>query len=799
MSLFLKVSTSVLFLSLFGLGIHTSHAQNDYARYCDGAVYENKLYFDTDDKPWYQFGIEQKFRTQVLEQKRHIDGNLTPTVLYDLVLRVKPMFNLYCIPGWVNGMSQESKFKALPKSIQLKTRLLVGNKREEIVSNQTFKITNEVDSDNNYLYEWVIRGFPSGIASAEKVNRIIEATRNNEPILFEILLPNSTERTYDLPITFSNCVRLWGSGQHKISFSRYNAGNMNVGDLYGYAESMRLDGIDRIDPFKYFNDPDSNRIRFNLAIDLVDYRKNPVSKYFLDADDISIEINSCPGINVVFTEGGILKRNDSIVGMSFGSSISNLIVMYLNNITENQEYDHRVSTSNVFIHELAHALGQLDDEYVYSSYIPKNAIPTSKKNCSRDPLNDFQDKGFVYGSTKYLGCSISDFYRSTDLSIMRTIIIDKFNLISCAHLSAQIENSKSYKDFLPLCNYKLDTIKPESASSYNDVNVSKNDLLAQLYSRESLDTRNNGFIIETFANDGTIGGVRLDSSKITEAELTNFIDQIESTKTNETDNNPTASSSQNTFIDFGKFIISTTINSISNVSNKIISIVSDITNTTPRQAPRLINTPSPTASVTAEKKVTPRKSNAINISTPSPVVTPNYLRYTSPASTPTPSSSLRVTPTPTPSRSPTPSPTPSASISVSPTPSPTSSVTPTPTMTPTPTATPSVSITPTTTPTPTPTATPSVSITPTPSPTITPTPTVSITPTPSATPTPTPTISTTPSPSITPTSSPTPRPSASYSPSPSPSSTPVSTLFDYGNRGGMIANIINAIFILMSI
>lgn len=90
-------------------------------------------------------------------------------------------------------------------------------------------------------------------------------------------------------------------------------------------------------------------------------------------------------------------------------------------------------SSLALVHELGHSFGGLSDEYVYEGY-DIGAIDSVNCAASCDSWGDLSDEC-------YEGCTYSSLYRSTEDSIMRSLI-PEFNLVSEVHLSSLIENYK---------------------------------------------------------------------------------------------------------------------------------------------------------------------------------------------------------------------------------------------------------------------------------------------------------------------------------------------------------------------
>ena len=91
---------------------------------------------------------------------------------------------------------------------------------------------------------------------------------------------------------------------------------------------------------------------------------------------------------------------------------------YLNLASLNVNHD-----KSVFLHEFAHIFANIADEYVPSE------IPRGADNCVKE-CSDFEEYGDLEGC--YGGCSKSNYFRSSDNSVMRTLKSNnygKLNLI----------------------------------------------------------------------------------------------------------------------------------------------------------------------------------------------------------------------------------------------------------------------------------------------------------------------------------------------------------------------------------
>ena len=92
----------------------------------------------------------------------------------------------------------------------------------------------------------------------------------------------------------------------------------------------------------------------------------------------------------------------------------------------------------VVVHEVAHALALLNDEYPYPEgfVYPFEAI--TNRNCVRNQTTGFRLNGVLYGRTDLVPCSYSQVYRPSTDSLMQGgnmhIPSPKFNVISCGYI-----------------------------------------------------------------------------------------------------------------------------------------------------------------------------------------------------------------------------------------------------------------------------------------------------------------------------------------------------------------------------
>jgi len=91
------------------------------------------------------------------------------------------------------------------------------------------------------------------------------------------------------------------------------------------------------------------------------------------------------------------------------------------------------SGSLIYVHELGHSFGILADEYLAS-----NSYEKSDKNCYPGTPPNPAWAGIVQTSDYYQGCNYSNWYRSSDNSIMKTLEARYFNPISQKYINDEI-------------------------------------------------------------------------------------------------------------------------------------------------------------------------------------------------------------------------------------------------------------------------------------------------------------------------------------------------------------------------
>lgn len=102
----------------------------------------------------------------------------------------------------------------------------------------------------------------------------------------------------------------------------------------------------------------------------------------------------------------------------------------------------KINTANSnyeILHEFAHALGKLADEYVDDTYYSQPALNFREEgypNCDGSGCNEWQG---VSGTGCFEGCSLSAYYRPTQDSLMRSYKTDRFGPVNNLELLKKLD------------------------------------------------------------------------------------------------------------------------------------------------------------------------------------------------------------------------------------------------------------------------------------------------------------------------------------------------------------------------
>src|SRR3989338_2320220 len=282
------------FLGIFAVIViflqsHIINAQTAKERYCPDPAkdfFKGSIYHTDDGKPWIEVKVDPKFEQEELRGKRKITGDIPLTPVYDLVVRIKPEFNYYCIPGWVEGVPVTAEKLPFSLPIEGAITLVSGSNANAFVllKGINFLRTGDKDEQGRFIYEGKLQGWPQGIVMGEKLELLIQAIREHIPIFISLGISQSDghiEKKASQISSFDLCTPIWGNSSrgndtHKIIAMR---GRNSVQASFF---AMTLDAFRKIvtitDPFSGYQD------YFQYFVDLATHDDSAWRTVVLDKD-----------------------------------------------------------------------------------------------------------------------------------------------------------------------------------------------------------------------------------------------------------------------------------------------------------------------------------------------------------------------------------------------------------------------------------------------------------------------------------------------------------------------------------
>ena len=466
------------FLGIFAVIViflpsHIINAQTAKERYCPDPAkdfFKGSIYHTDDGKPWIEVKVDPKFEQEELRGKRKITGDIPLTPVYDLVVRIKPEFNYYCIKNWTAGVG-EVLSKDLPKNLPIKGFITIGSNGEVIAGPGIFQKTDKKDEQNRFIYEWKLKGWQKGIAVSQKLERLVQAIAQNQPVdaMVEIKPPRDKTLFYEKsPQTFDSCVPIGGGGTHHI-IGMYTSNSLAVDQRVSHFDAVRSTGFAVIEPlatyqpeFAYFVDLKSSETATkdpNDPVSEIGRLKRPPSgeilKYTPELHNKAlmnfIGHSTCQGKGILlltaskdYENGVALLKNTNVQGAIIGNG----------------------HAPKVYVHEFLHTFAGLNDEYEYEVRADKH-FPISLTNCSLEPDNDYRLDSVLYGNKNDKGCSYlyqdtpdnvpkQYYYKPSSTSFMASGgPVVSLNIPSCAFAILAIKNEEITKEnakkYFPEC------------------------------------------------------------------------------------------------------------------------------------------------------------------------------------------------------------------------------------------------------------------------------------------------------------------------------------------------------------
>ena len=191
-------------------------------------------------------------------QKERGLGSLPLTPVYDLVVRVVPTINEYCLPQYDEKGTLIQRVDP-PGTLPFTVYFALGN--ETLLGGTAIHYARQESEDGFPYYEWEVKGWPKGIFISEKLEKVITAVQDNDPTLrIGVLVGHSLNNVekVEKPISFDLCVPLAGGLPHKVINMRGKSAGMNIPTLIGGAEQYRTEGFEMIEPFKTYSTSELN-------------------------------------------------------------------------------------------------------------------------------------------------------------------------------------------------------------------------------------------------------------------------------------------------------------------------------------------------------------------------------------------------------------------------------------------------------------------------------------------------------------------------------------------------------------
>jgi hypothetical protein len=284
-------------------------------------------------------------------------------------------------------------------------------------------------------------------------NRLLKLITGTFVVVFLFLLSANITFAQD-----SNCQHISGNGPVKIVFMKDKRIPLTLEEYKKYAD-YAISGFSSIEPFKtYFN-------KFSFYLDTKDR----------DGDSVkgikTISGSSCgnDAREYVYFDRHLKDRSYTFPGGN---------VVYIFDETYNEDtFPNNIFIRNAVIHESAHLIGGLNDEYEDPTMAPSwflsrwinDMLSVPFTNCSSNPSTAYKntEDGKIYGSIKTVGCNYQSdmYYRPSPyaniMDLSRTFETS-FNVISCGYMIAGIKGENTTKSnaekYWPEC-CGLDTIK----------------------------------------------------------------------------------------------------------------------------------------------------------------------------------------------------------------------------------------------------------------------------------------------------------------------------------------------------
>lgn len=456
---------------LFFISPFFAMAQQPYARYCpDPAQIFTGVATNHDGSPNIELEVDPVFDEKMKRERFTPDLFVTP--IYDLVFTVVPTINEYCLPQYDENGTLIKKVDP-PKKLPFAVSLELAGK--DLISASSLSWNGKRDNAGLPVYEWKIAGWPNGIVSESKMERLIRAIHDSDPslkLVVEIKRSNGVRDRIESGAGFLLCAPVWGSGAHQVVYDRVAH---RLSDFIYQSDSIVSQGFLKVDPFKAYQK------EFSHAVNLRNYQGKSWFQIHLAAREGQLTIAQDCGNN----KASHISISPLVPLDDFASALTSGRFIQIASDVEKRAVDYNeLGPTRFFVytpfplialHEFGHAFAGLRDEYIRFG---RGVTGASHKNCSTNPTTEFVYNGKRYGDSNFEGCVYpEESYRPSQKSLMRGAQSGetRFNVVSCGYIIAAIKGGTG-PEYWPECmNPGWNTIKPASMT------VSLGKLLASVF------------------------------------------------------------------------------------------------------------------------------------------------------------------------------------------------------------------------------------------------------------------------------------------------------------------------------
>lgn len=407
--------------------------------------------------------------------KTETDKKFTPKAPYnvydtvDVTLSIKKPSENCLFPQSV--LSGAVKIKIEGKDIDLMTQVFPTD--ATVIQENTFHLESE--SGDTGIYRGTFSS-NFAVAKTDVQEKIVDSIDKKIPVNVLISSPDSIlseGKPLEVAVPMTNCVQLYGSGEHKIITMRGTRSALSVTEEIKKADiDTRLNGFEKIEPLKTYKQ------HFMYFADLKRFigDKELLTKLSSGVKARRSMIGLYSNIPSKSTCGGSGKAYLLYVGEKFSSGSMN-DVLGLAAIGSPVALVSDKVDSETIVHEVGgHTIGKLSDEYLQGGATYEGILDTSR-NCAQRPVENYSFLGKIYGDTNMQGCTVNflvkrptrsasqlelsgKVFRPSPASIMNMELYQhEFNAVSCGYIISGILGGDP-KSYFPQCSNIKGVILP---------------------------------------------------------------------------------------------------------------------------------------------------------------------------------------------------------------------------------------------------------------------------------------------------------------------------------------------------